>query len=146
MPPGRRPNYDARIQDLLKQLRAALVAREQARLEAAVAAQMAGLLRGFGKGVQVGRAAAASSGASAPAKRRGNRTPRSAAFKEAARKRMIAYWAARKGKGGGKKGKAAKAAPKKAKGGKPSAGRLRQIAAMKKYWASKRAAKAKSAG
>ncbi|MCC7137103.1 MAG: hypothetical protein IT460_01590 [Planctomycetes bacterium] len=50
---ARPTNHDKRINDLLGQLRRALVAKEQARIEATVAQQMAGLVAGLGKGAAV---------------------------------------------------------------------------------------------
>lgn len=107
MPPGRRPNFDARIALLLKQLRAALLGREQARVQANVEAQMAGLVAGLGK---AGAAVVAAPAAPAAAPRRKGW---SAAAKNKARERMRKYWAARRAKEG-KRGKGAKAEVAKA--------------------------------
>src|SRR5437016_1334976 len=103
MPPGRKPNLDKRVADLVAQLKGALVAREQARIEAAVGRQVDALAGGLSTSVSGGDGSAAAS--TAPAKRRGgrpgkrgNRKPRSSASREAARKRMIAYWKAKKGR------------------------------------------------
>ena len=151
MAPGRRPNHDRRVADLLDQLRAALVAREQERIERTVAAQMSALVGGL-KGLGgPDTAPAAKPGvvrSEAPAATgRGNRTGRSAASRKAQSRKMPAIWAARKkGKGAPKAAKPAKATRPAAKPAgskaKPSAGRLRQIAAMKAFWAKKKAAKA----
>jgi hypothetical protein len=101
MPPGRKPNLDKRVAELISQLKSALVAREQARIEAAVGKQVDALTGGLSRNT------ATSDGAPAPAAakttrasrtaKRGNRKPRSAASREAARKRMIAYWKSRRG-------------------------------------------------
>jgi hypothetical protein len=111
MPRGRPRNHDARIAALLKQLRAELFAREQARIAATVDAQMAGLVAGLGKAgaaVVAAPAAAAPAAPAAPdAKKRKGWSP---AAKAKARLRMQKYWAARKGKAG-KRGKGAKAVP-----------------------------------
>jgi hypothetical protein len=92
MPRGRPVNHGQRIQQLIGELRAALVARAQAEIEDRVNAQIVGLRLGLGRA----------------------RT----AVKRAVRK--------------------ARATMKKA--ARPSAGRRRQIAAMKAYWRKKRAA------
>ena len=97
MPPGRPANLDKRISDLVLQLRKALLAREAARAEASVGAQMQSLMLGLGKGVG-GAAAApqvvAAAPPAAPKKRRGWNP----AARAAAKKRMVAYWAKRRGK------------------------------------------------
>lgn len=98
-------NHDRKINDLLGQLRRALVAKEQSRIEATVAQQMAGLVAGLGKGAAVGAAPAIAAQAPvATKKRRGW----SAAAKAKAKARMKAYWAAKRAKGG-KRGKASAA-------------------------------------
>ena len=153
--PGRRPNPDRRIANLVSELKAALVAREQQRIEATVGAKITALLRGL-KGIAAGdsdpspvAAPRAASGPASASLGRGNRRQRSAASRRAQSLKMKAFWAAkRKGKTSAKPAvKPARAAPHgkaKPKAGKkkPSPGRLRQIAAMKEFWAKRKAAKA----
>lgn len=105
---ARPTNHDKRIDDLLAQLRRALVAKEQARIEATVEAQMAGLVGGLGKSgaAVVAAPAAAAPAASAPAPRK--RKGWSAAAKAKAKARMKAYWAAKNGKAGKTTGRDAK--------------------------------------
>lgn len=101
-------NHDKRINELLVQLRRALVAKEQARIEATVEAQMAGLVGGLGKAgtAMVASPTSTPVPATTPKKRKGW----SPSAKAKARERMKKYWAARKAKGGAR-AKAAKAAP-----------------------------------
>jgi hypothetical protein len=150
MPRGRRVDLDKRIADLIGQLKAALVAREQQRLETTVAKHVDALVADLSAdGEATERAAPAdalrAAGPSSPS-RKGNRKPRSAAFREAARKRMVAYWTAKRT---GKRGKASRPAvakkSSKAANAKPSPGRLRQIAAMKAFWRKKKTAKGETA-
>jgi hypothetical protein len=108
-------NFDARIALLLKQLRAALLGREQARVQANVEAQIAGLVAGLGKTGAAVVAAPAAAAVAAPAaapvakKRKGW----SAAAKAKAKARMVAYWKARRAREG-KRGKGAKVEAAKA--------------------------------
>lgn len=88
---ARPTNHDKRINDLLGQLRRALVAKEPARIEASVAQQMAGLVAGLGKGAAV--VAAPVAPAAAP-----RRKGWSAAAKAKARERMQKFWAAKRAK------------------------------------------------
>jgi hypothetical protein len=98
MPRGRRADPDRKIADLIAQLKAALVAREQSRVEAQVASQVDVLVRAIQRqpSTAIARPAMTSNGAAPRAQGKGNRAPRSAAFREAARKRMVAYWKAKK--------------------------------------------------
>ena len=98
MPRGRRADPDKKIAELIEQLKAALVAREQSRIEAQVASRVDVLVRGIQRqpSATSARPAVASNGAAPRAKGKGNRAPRSPAFREAARKRMVAYWKAKK--------------------------------------------------
>lgn len=92
-------NHDRKINDLLGQLRRALVAKEQARIEETVALQMAGLVAGLGKGAAVVAAPAAPARtAAAPVAKK--RKGWSAEAKAKARARMVAYWKARRAKEG----------------------------------------------
>lgn len=100
---ARPTNHDKRINDLLGQLRRALVAKEQARIEASVEAQMAGLVAGLGNGAAVVASPTAAPAAPAAASRRKGW---SAAAKQKARLRMQKYWAAKRAKEG-KRGKGA---------------------------------------
>ena len=109
MPRGRRANPDKRVSDLIAQLKVALVAREQQRIESQVASRVDALVRGLQGSAGGSRPPAVKtrSTVSAPAApKRGNRKPRSAASREAQRKRMLAYWAAKRAgkKTAGKKG------------------------------------------
>jgi hypothetical protein len=105
--PGRPPNHDKRIADLLKQLRAALVARESAQIARTVDAQMNGLVAGISKGVGGAAPTKVVAPKMAPEAGRGNRKPRSAASRAAQSRKMKAYWAAKR-----------KAAASQSKGGK----------------------------
>lgn len=89
-------NFDARIALLLKQLRAALLGREQARIAASVEAQMAGLVAGLGKAGAAVVAAPAAPAAAAPAAPTRKRKGWSAAAKAKAKARMVAYWKAKR--------------------------------------------------
>ena len=101
MPPGRPANLDKRISDLVGQLRKALLAKEAAKAEATVGAQMQSLLTGLSRGGGSGSVApivveAAAPAAAAPktSKKRRGWSP---AARAAAKARMKAYWAKRKG-------------------------------------------------
>jgi hypothetical protein len=102
MPRGRKPNLDRKIHELIGQLKAALVARARLRIEAQVDARVATLVEGLQKVVEGGgdrrvAAAAATPGVRGkPAKRRLGWSP---AARAAAKRRMQAYWAARKARG-----------------------------------------------
>src|SRR5205085_660240 len=147
-----------RIRDLLAQLRAALVAREHERIERRVAEQMGSLARGLSDAAPAGNGAARSAKpAPETSKLKRSRRAWSPAARKAAAARMKKYWAARRGKGGAKpaaRGTVGKAKPatlgkSKPAGGnvakagpmKVSPGRARQIAAMKAYWAKRKAEK-----
>ncbi len=104
MPRGRQPNYDARIGNLLDQLRDAIVAREKAAMDARVSQQVRALVSSLDSGPneltyrRLQRAAAGNGTAKAaptPAKKRGRRgwTPAQRAEQRA---KMKAYWAKRK--------------------------------------------------
>jgi hypothetical protein len=149
MPRGRRRNLDQRIASLIRDLKAALVAREQQRIEGSVAKNVDALVAGLRVGGTAanGTTAARSSASaleSAPSSG-GNRKARSAAFREAARKRMVAYWAAKKRGKGAKAKKPAAAKGARRTSSRPSPGRLRQIAAMKAFWRKKKAEKGEAA-
>jgi hypothetical protein len=97
MPRGRPTNLDKKIAHHIDQLRRALVAREHARIEGQVAVQMAGIVEQLGNGAVGNAGAAPSKPAARPTKKRKGWSP---AAKAAARERMLARWAARKGKAG----------------------------------------------
>ena len=163
MPAGRKPNHDKKIARLVNDLRKALVAREQELIEAHVTKHVDALVATFhrvgavvgdavGDTVVLAKAAPAEALASV---KRVKRKAWSPAARAAAKARMAAWWAKRRGKAkaakedlgathGTKKMKAVKApaAKKTARPKAASKGRARQIAAMKAYWAKKRAAKA----
>jgi hypothetical protein len=113
MPRGRRPNLDKKISGLIADLKAALVQREQQSLEAQVSARVDAIVSGLTKvgGGASKTVAASAKAASAPVKRRRGWSP---AAKAAARARMKAFWAAKKGKAA-KRGKGTKAAAAPAK-------------------------------
>jgi hypothetical protein len=98
MASGRKPNLDKKIHELIGQLKAALVARARLRIEAQVDARVATLVEGLQKVVEGGRAgreakmATRAVGARLAKKRRGW----SPAARAAAKKRMQAYWKAKK--------------------------------------------------
>lgn len=67
MPPGRKPNLDAKINRLIADLRNALVARETSRIEATVGSRVEALVAGLSKGSSgVGNAVAAPAATPAP--------------------------------------------------------------------------------
>ena len=101
MPRGRKANPDKRIQDLIAQLKAALVAREQSRIESQVSSQVDALFQGLGRvtASSNGKVARQTSGklptAGASKKERRSWNP---AAREAARKRMVEYWRKKRAK------------------------------------------------
>ncbi len=111
MPRGRRPNIERRISDLIAQLQAALVAREQRRIEQKVAEQVAHLVKGL-----CAPAATVAPAAGAAKIKTAKKVP---GWISPGRRRQIAamkvYWAA-------KKLKARWAAKKKTKPGTNSTG------------------------
>ena len=141
---GRKTNWDRKVAELIADLRKALVAREQDRIEATVAAQMSALVGGLAGGDSTpAPVAQASSAPAASTAGRGNRKPRSAASlakQAAAMRRSWARRRAAKSKAAPKRAKAKRAA--KASPGRASPGGSGQGAALKAYWAGKRAAKA----
>ena len=100
MPRGRKPNLDKRIKDLIAQLKASLVARARQRIEAQVDARVAALVDGLQRVVQGGAAGrVAREAAAVTGQTKKKRRGWSPAAREAARRRMKAHWAKRKGKG-----------------------------------------------
>ena len=102
MPPGRKPNYDAKIGNLLDQLRSAIIAREKAAMDARVSEQVRALVSSLDSGTgemayrRLERAVKANGVAKTPAKKRGRRSPMSAAEKKVVSERMKKYWAERR--------------------------------------------------
>lgn len=102
MPPGRKPNYDAKIGSLLDQLRDAIMAREKAAMDARVSEQVRALVSSLDAGTgemtyrRLERAVNADKVAVPTPQKRRRRKPMSAAQKKAVGERMKKYWAERR--------------------------------------------------